>query len=198
MKLRFGEINIGDDFKYAGNTLTKLDAYNAVTKVSRGKQNFMFFKHDIVHVDTISTMQPTISPEETFLTLKMSGLRQFDIPSQNYIHLYHPYLQLRLETDKCIPEAVLLFNGKEVKRVAVFKTCSWNIQTPKFKVEDTVFESLSISYNPLTTMISASVLNHKGAVTDCKLPQDWWKSQVDFIFSFDLSTSPLSITIFYN
>jgi hypothetical protein len=50
MKKRFGGLNISDDFEFAGKTLTKLDEYNAVTKVARGKENFMFFKHNLVTV----------------------------------------------------------------------------------------------------------------------------------------------------
>jgi hypothetical protein len=45
---RFGEIAIGDLFFYAKKKMKKLDAYNAVTVVERGKENFMFFKHNLV------------------------------------------------------------------------------------------------------------------------------------------------------
>lgn len=51
MKIRFGEVKIGEDFEFAGKTLTKLDKFNAVTKVSRGKQTFLFFNRDIVSVN---------------------------------------------------------------------------------------------------------------------------------------------------
>lgn len=61
MKKRFGELNNGDDFEFAGKTLTKLDGFNAVTKVSRGKQNFLFFKHNLVTVE-----DPASSPETPF------------------------------------------------------------------------------------------------------------------------------------
>jgi hypothetical protein len=50
MKIRFGELNNGDEFDFDGKTLIKLDGFNAVTKVARGKQNFMFFRHNLVTV----------------------------------------------------------------------------------------------------------------------------------------------------
>lgn len=57
MKKRFGELSVGADFEFAGKTLTKLDGYNAVTKVARGKQNFMFFKHNLVTVEDPELVQ---------------------------------------------------------------------------------------------------------------------------------------------
>lgn len=62
MKIRFGELNNGDEFEFAGKTLTKLDNFNAVTKVSRGKQNFMFFRHNLV---TVNNPPPTTETNHT-------------------------------------------------------------------------------------------------------------------------------------
>ncbi len=48
MKKRFGEIEMGELFFYAKKKMKKLDAYNAVTVVDKGKEHFMFFKHNLV------------------------------------------------------------------------------------------------------------------------------------------------------
>ena len=48
MLLRFGELEVGSIFIFAGKKMKKIDDYNAITLTERGKQYFLFQKKNII------------------------------------------------------------------------------------------------------------------------------------------------------
>ena len=50
-KIRFVELEIGDEFDYYGELLTKQNRYNAISVRNRNKKQYLFFGNEIVYVD---------------------------------------------------------------------------------------------------------------------------------------------------
>ena len=50
-KTRFCELEIGDEFDYYGELLTKQNRYNAISVRNRNKKQYLFFGNEIVYVD---------------------------------------------------------------------------------------------------------------------------------------------------
>lgn len=76
MRKPFGQLSIGDEFSFAGRTFAKLDDFNAQTTVKRGKENFIFFKRDLVKVTSISvacdeTGNPVLGNDSTSFLKEM-------------------------------------------------------------------------------------------------------------------------------
>jgi hypothetical protein len=54
-KIRFGDLKKDDVFEFSGKKMKKLedDGFHAITLIDRGKESFMFFKHNLVNVEQI-------------------------------------------------------------------------------------------------------------------------------------------------
>lgn len=190
MKIRFGELNIGDEFEFAGKTLTKLDNFNAVTKVSRGKQNFMFFRHNLVTVNapppatkTNHTTELGNSPTDMMTDTKPwwvpAGLKR-DVHSvktsvisetKRILLSMDPVpdekysnrvYQLSMQADNCPPVNLLMMDKSDVGQ--------WTIALLPFSVDGVVVDGMYIEQNDGYTSLTKNGV----VITQMKVSaQDW-------------------------
>lgn len=83
MREPFGQLSVGSEFEYAGRTFIKMDDFNARTKVSRGKESFLFFKRDLVTTKQTTKISHTDDLSNKFHPDLMNQFNQVMIDAYN-------------------------------------------------------------------------------------------------------------------
>lgn len=90
-KIRFGDLKKDDVFEFAGKQMKKLgdNSLHAITLTDRGKESFMFFKHNLVNVENKKPVEINISSSFEVETINYFGM---NITSLNPIELETTYI----------------------------------------------------------------------------------------------------------
>ncbi len=77
-KIRFVELEIGDEFDYYGELLTKQNRYNATSVRNKNKKQYLFFGNEIVKVNNKKKFSEESNPDEIIINNEHINNEQLD------------------------------------------------------------------------------------------------------------------------
>lgn len=96
---RFGEISIGDFFFFSKKKMKKLDEYNAVTVVDRGKEHFLFLKRNLVEEEFVEVKKEVCDSKiSKFFDEFLNVVEE----TKNIKCYYAPYIPLEVSNEYTI------------------------------------------------------------------------------------------------